>query len=186
MKPRIYTYKIIFPNQGWWYWGVHKERKYGEEYNGSPCTHREKWDNFYFEKQILEFFETWGEARKVEERLIKPDLNNPMCLNEGCNLKISLESTRKGGRTQGKVNAESGRMSEMGKVGGKLGSKEGKREGGRNGCRVAKSKSGRKNMLKLQRQRWKCLVTLRVMDPGNLTKHQRRNGIDTSLRERVQ
>ena len=186
MEPRIYTYKITFPHQGWWYWGVHKERKYGEKYNGSPCTHRKKWDNFYFEKQILEFFEDWEEACKVEERLIKPDLNNPMCLNEACGLKISLESSRKGGRVQGRVNAESGRMAEMGKVGGKLGSKEGKRRGGQNGCREAKRKSGRKNMLKLLSQRWKCLVTLRIMNPGNLTRWQNRNGVDTSLRERVQ
>ncbi len=84
MRPRIYTYKITFPSQGWWYWGVHKEKEYGEEYWGSPVTHREKWKWFKFEKQILECFDTYAEAREVELRLIKPDLNNPMCLNEGC------------------------------------------------------------------------------------------------------
>jgi len=84
MKPRIYTYKITFPSQGWWYWGVHKEKRYGEKYWGSPRAHVEKWKWFKFEKQILEFFDSYEEARKVEIRLILPDLNNPMCLNEGC------------------------------------------------------------------------------------------------------
>lgn len=84
IEPRSYTYKITFPSQGWWYWGVHKEKKAGEVYNGSPKIHAEKWDWFEFEKQILEYHETYEEAREAEIRLIKPDLNNPMCLNEGC------------------------------------------------------------------------------------------------------
>ena len=89
MGPRIYTYKITFPSQGWWYWGVHKERRYGEEYWGSPKAHAEKWKWFEFEKQILEFFDSYEEARKVEIRLIKPDLNNPLCLNESCGGEFS-------------------------------------------------------------------------------------------------
>jgi hypothetical protein len=89
MGPRIYTYKITFPSQGWWYWGVHKEKTFGEEYYGSPKSHAKKWKWFEFEKQILEFFDSYEEARKVEIRLIKPDLNNPMCLNEGCGGHIS-------------------------------------------------------------------------------------------------
>ena len=89
MEPRIYTYKITFPNQGWWYWGVHKERKYGEDYWGSPSSHKDKWDWFEFEKQILEFFDDYREANTVEQRLIKPDLNNPMCLNMSCGGSLS-------------------------------------------------------------------------------------------------
>ena len=107
MQPRIYTYKITFPYQGWWYWGVHKERKAGETYNGSPKVHRDKWNWFEYEKQILEYFDTYEEARSIEERLIRPDLNNPMCLNEGCGGEMSLALARAGGRVGGKAPASS-------------------------------------------------------------------------------
>ena len=103
MKPRIYTYKITFPHQGWWYWGVHKEQTFGESYDGSPTTHVEKRKNFEFEKQILEFFEDYNEARKVEKRLIDPDLNNPLCLNENSNGGFSLDAHSKGGKIGGKI-----------------------------------------------------------------------------------
>ena len=105
MKPRIYTYKITFPHQGWWYWGVHKEKKAGETYDGSPKVHKDKWNCFEYEKQILEYFDTYEEARSVEERLIKPDLNNPMCLNEGCGGEKSLALAQAGGRVGGKAPA---------------------------------------------------------------------------------
>jgi len=35
-EPRIYTYKITFEEIPDWYWGVHKERYFGEPYLGSP------------------------------------------------------------------------------------------------------------------------------------------------------
>jgi hypothetical protein len=95
-SPRIYTYKITFPYQGWWYWGVHKEKVHGEPYFGSPTTHKSKWDWFYHEIQILEFFDSWDEARIVEKRLIKPDLNNPNCLNENNCGGFSIQASKKG------------------------------------------------------------------------------------------
>lgn len=98
MQPRIYTYKITFEEIPHWYWGVHKERKFGELYLGSPKTHKWMW-NFYTPKiQILEFFpyadEGWKEANLVEDRLIEPDLNNPLCLNENYGGYISLATLR--------------------------------------------------------------------------------------------
>lgn len=99
LSPRIYTYKITFPYQGWWYWGVHKERVYGEPYFGSPKTHRQKWDWFYHEIQILEFFDSWDEARAVERRLIAADLNNPMCLNENNSGGFSIQASKKGNQS---------------------------------------------------------------------------------------
>ncbi len=125
MEPRIYTYKITFPNQGWWYWGLHKEEKHGETYDGSPKTHAEKWKNFEFEKQILEFFDDWDTARSVEKRLIDPDLNNPLCLNENSVGGFSLEALRKGG-----------------KIGGKNGSREDKVRAGKTGSREDKVRAG--------------------------------------------
>lgn len=100
-SPRIYTYKVTFPHQGWWYWGWHKERKLGENYSGSPKTHKEKWDNFEWEMQILEFFDCEVEAQKVENRLIRPDLNNPNCLNEHCGSVISSAACKRAGLTTG-------------------------------------------------------------------------------------
>lgn len=68
---------------------MHKEKKFGEEYWGSPSTHKDKWKYFEFEKQILEFFDDWEEAHRTEERLIKPDLSNPLCLNMSCSGSLS-------------------------------------------------------------------------------------------------
>ena len=114
MNPRIYTYKVTFPNQGWWYWGVHKEKRFGEPYFGSPSTHKQKWKDFYFEVQILECFETEEEAYSVERRLIKPDLNNPNCLNENVGGNISNLGRSKAGRK----NVESGHLQKISTLGG--------------------------------------------------------------------
>ena len=96
-SPRIYTYKVTFEEVPYWYWGVHKEKKYGEIYLGSPVTHRWMWEFYTPEIQVLEVFEDWEEALRVEKSLIKPDLNNPRCLNEHCGGHLSIESRIKGG-----------------------------------------------------------------------------------------
>ena len=154
MKPRIYTYKITFPHQKWWYWGVHKEEKHGETYDGSPTTHSEKWKNFEFEKQILEFFDDWDVARSVEKRLIGPDLNNPLCLNENSGGGFSLEASRKGGKIAGRISVESGHLQSISSKGGKI----------------------------TNSQKWRCLVTGYISSPGPLTCYQRARGIDTNQR----
>jgi hypothetical protein len=101
MQPRIYTYKITFEEIPHWYWGVHKEKRYNDGYSGSPITHRWMWEFYTPRIQILEVFpftdEGWKEALSVEKRLIKPDLNKPLCLNEGCGLGVSLEVSRRNG-----------------------------------------------------------------------------------------
>ena len=186
MKPRIYTYKITFPHQGWWYWGVHKEKTFGDSYDGTPKTHAEKWENFEFEKQILEFFDDWDVARSVEKRLIDPDLNNPMCLNENSNGGFSLAASSKGGQTQSREDKVKG---------GRNGNREGKSRGGRNSGRnnvesghlaSIRSKGGKIRAKKLNSQKWKCLVTGHISNPGALSGYQKARGIDTSLREKVE
>ena len=192
MKPRIYTYKITFPHQGWWYWGVHKEKTFGESYDGSPKTHLEKWENFEFEKQILEFFDDWNTARSVEKRLIDPDLNSPLCLNENSVGGFSLDASSKGGKIGGKNQsredkARGGKIgnregkSRGGKIGGKNGSREDKVRAGKNGNREGKSSGGKTTTS----QKWKCLVTGFVTNPGNLTRYQRARGINTNQRIRI-
>jgi hypothetical protein len=95
MEPRIYTYKITFEEVPHWYWGVHKEEKFNEEYWGTPVTNRRYWGWYTPKKQILEVFETteegWKKANEVEDRLIRPDLNNSLCLNEGIGGYVSLK-----------------------------------------------------------------------------------------------
>ena len=102
-SPRINTYKITFEEVPYYYYGVHKEKRFNEEYWGSPHTNKWAWEFYTPKKQILEFFEYsdegWLEAQKIEERLIKPFYNtDKWCLNACCGLKFSLELLRKNGR----------------------------------------------------------------------------------------
>jgi hypothetical protein len=98
-SPRIYTYKVTFEEIPHWYWGVHKEQKYDDGYLGSPVTHKWMWDFYTPHLQICEEFpytdEGWKEAHNIEDRMIRPDLNNPLCLNESCGGLVSLYSSRK-------------------------------------------------------------------------------------------
>lgn len=102
-SPRIYLYKITFEEVSYYYYGVHKEKKFDEHYIGSPITHKWMWDFYTPKKQILEFFEYndkgWLEAQEVEKRLIKPFYNtDKWCLNEHCGGKISLKVLSKAGK----------------------------------------------------------------------------------------
>jgi hypothetical protein len=109
MQPRIYTYKITFEEVPYWYWGVHKERKYNDGYMGSPKTHKWMWEFYTPKIQILEFFpytaEGWKKAQEIEKRLIRPDLNKVECLNESCGGSISLVKSSENGKEQGRLNA---------------------------------------------------------------------------------
>jgi hypothetical protein len=125
MNPRIYTYKITFEETPDWYWGVHKEKEYGEEYWGTPITHAWKWKFYTPKKQVLEEFdyseEGWKKANYIEDRLIRPDLNNPLCLNESCggysSLKIAKEAGKKGGLITSSI---PGHMEMAGRASGKV------------------------------------------------------------------
>jgi hypothetical protein len=209
MNPRIYTYKITFPHQGWWYWGWHKEKKFGEDYSGSPKTHRQKWEDFDWEIQILEFFECKIEAQKVEKRLIGPDLNNPMCLNESNGGEVSdrhgefvragikasetwVESARERARKQGRINVENGHLisiaAEGGRVCGKLHVESGHLQsishlGGKASKPTPKAIS---NLRKVQNQMWECTETGVIMNAGNLAKYHKKMNIDKTKRRRVE
>ena len=107
-SPRIYIYKITFEEVLYYYYGVHKERNYDEEYWGSPVTNKWCWELYTPKKQILELFdytdEGYIEAQKVEGRLIKPVFNtDKWCLNANCMGVFSLEQKRKAGKIGGKI-----------------------------------------------------------------------------------
>jgi hypothetical protein len=101
MQPRIYTYKITFEDVPYYYYGSKKERYFDQEYWGSPKTNKWCWELYTPKKQILELFdytdEGYEQCRKVEDRLIKPVLNDPWCLNEMCGGYYSLNVSRKSG-----------------------------------------------------------------------------------------
>jgi hypothetical protein len=102
-SPRIYIYKITFEEVLYYYYGVHKEKKYNEYYIGSPQTHKWCWNFYTPKKQILQFFEFsddgYLEAQEIEKRIIKPFYNtDKWCLNENCGGMISLDVLRSIGR----------------------------------------------------------------------------------------
>jgi len=127
MEPRIYTYKITFEEISHWYWGVHKEGEYGEDYWGTSVTNRRYWEWYTPEKQILEVFPTteegWKQANMVEDRLIRPDLNNPMCLNEGIGGYVSLRVLKDNNKIIHKEKNEEGKSVNAVKA-GKLAAKK--------------------------------------------------------------
>jgi len=121
MEPRIYTYKITFVGSDYFYFGVHKEKFFDEEYWGSPITHRAKWNEYVPQKEILKVFPSWEDARKAETELIKPHLNNPLCLNENCGGFYSLAVIREAGRKGGlKTASIPGHMTKAAKASGKV------------------------------------------------------------------
>jgi hypothetical protein len=214
LTPRIYTYKITFEEVPYWYWGVHKERKYKENYLGSPSTHKWAWKYYTPKIQILEIFEYseegWLEAQKVESRLIKPDLNNPLCLNESVGIKRSIrvcreagkkgaeeskkvitkeqrvENGRKGGLVRAAQGATPPRSRESCSKGGKAAAakiNEKRKKDGTLGeyCSVAGKVGGRVT----SSQRWMCLVSGKISNAAALAKWQRNRGIDVSLRLRI-
>jgi hypothetical protein len=231
---RIYTYKITFEEVPYYYYGSKKERYFNEYYMGSPYTHKWCWDFYTAKKQILELFdytdEGYIECRKVENRLIRPILNNPWCLNSHCGGNYSLEICSK----NGKKGSETQRELEIGiyalttkqrQENGRKGNKEGKQLSGikmgnlayknkigihsftseqhsQNGIKGGtkskelgvgmfsiseerKSKISSGNATKVNSQRWMCLETEYVTNPGALSKYQKARGIDTSERVRI-
>ena len=134
MQPRIYTYKITFEEVPYYYYGSKKEKRYNEEYWGSPITNKWCWELYTPKKQILELFDYtddgYTECLKVENRLIKPFLNDPLCLNERCGAIISLDVLRKNARKKvenkiGIFALSSEELSELGKKGGSIGGSKG-------------------------------------------------------------
>lgn len=148
-SPRIYTYKITFEEVLYYYYGVHKEKKFGEYYMGSPITHKWCWELYTPKKKILELFdytdEGWIEAQEIEKRLIKPVYNTDRwCLNENCMGIYSLRQASKAGKIGGNKNKELGlgicgltpeQRSENGKKYGHIGGKI-------NGLRHKENKTG--------------------------------------------
>ena len=200
--PRIYTYKITFEEVPYYYYGVHKEKKFNEYYMGSPVTNKWCCDFYTPEKQILEFFphteSVWLEAQEVETRLIKPVFTNDgWCLNRSCGGIVSMDQLIKGGKKTyelklGVHNLTREQLIEIGK-------KTPKEQLIQNGKKVYELKlgahsltrkqlieNGRKGAIITQSQKWQCTVTGHVSTPGGLSSYQKARNINTSNRIRIQ
>jgi hypothetical protein len=136
-SPRIYIYKITFEEVPYYYYGSKKEKKFDEEYWGSPVTNKWCWKLYTPKKQILELFEFsdegYIEALEIESRLIKPVFNtDKWCLNENCGGIMSLPQKSRAGKMGGQKTYEMGvgvhgrtkeQIIEDSKIGGKIGGK---------------------------------------------------------------
>jgi hypothetical protein len=200
-SPRIYLYKITFEEVFYYYYGVHKEKRYNEYYMGSPITHKWMWNFYTPKKQILEIFpftdDGWLESRKVEDRLIKSVYNtDKYCLNESCGGKVSLEICRNSGKITGKKNKELGlgvcgrtkeQMTEDGRMGGKISGKKSKELGiGIHGrTKEQMTEDGKKGNKIVNSQKWECCETGYVSTAAGISQYQKARGIDTSKRVRI-
>lgn len=202
--PRIYTYRISFEEVPYYYYGVHKEKEFNEEYWGSPVTHKWYWETYTPKKEILEYFDDWEEASKVEQRIIKEFYDNDKwCLNENCAGYMSLKLRSEAGKIGGKI--ASAKCKELG-IGIFGMSSEKRTEIAKKSARQAKkNKTGifaltkqqivenakkgaaanKDNFLEMSKQKWKCLETGKVSSPGALSKYQNARGIDTSKRVKI-
>jgi len=97
-----YTYRINFVS-GHYYFGYHKGSGLDDGYFGSPVTHKERWMTTMYSKTILRVFNTKEEAWKAEVELIRPQLADPLCLNENCGGYLSSEACKRGHATQKKL-----------------------------------------------------------------------------------
>jgi hypothetical protein len=194
MQPRIYTYKITFEEIPYWYWGVHKEKRYNDNYLGSPYTHKWVW-NFYTPYiQILEIFpytsEGWIEACKVEQRIIIPDLNKPFCLNERAGSVRSLEVIRRCAKAGGdkiyknKIGIHARTVEQM-----SIDSKKGNKKPG--GLKTKENKLGifgrskaeikidsQKGAASTNLQKWKSTVDGFISTAGGVAMHNKVNNWD--------
>jgi hypothetical protein len=204
-SPRIYTYKITFEEVPYYYYGVHKEKKYNEEYWGSPVANKWCWKLYTPKKQILEFFEFsdegWNTANEVERSLIRHFFNDDKwCLNENCSGTMSLRQRSKAGKIGGQVGYK--KAKELG-VGIFALTKEQLSETAKKTAKKAKenkigifaltsqelSENGRKGGIKsskrLNSEKWMCLETGMISTIGPLTRYQRVRGIDTSKKVKI-
>jgi len=215
MQPRIYTYKITFEEVPYYYYGSKKEKVFDEEYWGSPVTNKWCWELYTPKKQILELFdytdEGYEECRIVEDRLIKPVLNDPWCLNESCGGNYSLKIRRTTGNKsflnkkglfslseeiKRKNNKENGRKLKEFKKGIFGRSLEQMTEDGKiGGIKIKENKigifsrslekmseDGKKGAKITNSKKYKCIITGFISTSGPLTRYQRKREIDPSNR----
>ena len=208
MKPRVYLYKITFEEIPDWYWGIHKERRFGEIYLGSPVTHAWKWEFYTPYLQVCQEFdysdEGWKKAKETETKIISQDLDTPLCLNECAGGATSLKTKSKGGKSsfEKKVGVHALPTEVRREIGRKSAAKqtlEDKRKGGRSTaerkvgvCGRSKEKmsqdgkkGGKKAGLVTSSQVWLSLVDGYRGSAAVVARHNKLRGWDPSARVRL-
>ena len=199
-SPRIYLYKITFEEVSYYYYGVHKEKKFGEEYWGSPVANKWCWDFYTPKKQILQIFtytdKGYIEAQEIEKRIIAPVLDDKLCLNENVGGKFSIKIHRETGKMiyemrigiHGRTKEQ---MSEDGKKGGSISGKKHKQNKtgvcGRSREEIIQGgvNWGKKGSKNTNSQKWMCLETGYITNAGALSRYQKARGIDISKRKQI-
>ena len=208
-SPRIYVYKITFLEVPHYYYGAHLEKVFNEYYMGSPETHKNFWKLYTPQKELIKEFpytdEGWLEALDFEDSLIEPVYNiDPLCLNEHCGGKVSLDVCRKTGRRNYElglgIHAQTKKERiENGKRGYENGlanfSKEERIENGKKsgqrcyelgvGIHALTKEERIENGKKTSSQVWECTVTGYRSTPAGLSSYQKARGIDTKNRRRI-
>jgi hypothetical protein len=183
---RYYTYKITFKDLPcYFYYGKHKNK--GKPYYGSPVTWRHLWDQFEPEVQILQWYETAEEARLAEEAIIKCTWGNKYSLNENWGGCFSEEVCKRNGKKISAFGLSFITPQILSENGKKNMTPEKARGYGKRNMTPEKARGyGKANGKESCGQRWKCLVTGYVSNPGGLSAYQKSRGIDTSLRAKVE
>lgn len=91
---KYYTFRVLFAD-GFYYYARKTSRSAlppeCDGYYGTPITHKEKWlTTIHCKDEIVEYL-TFEEMALAEISLIRPCLNDPMCLNECCGGLLSLD-----------------------------------------------------------------------------------------------
>jgi hypothetical protein len=213
MNLRIYTYKITFLETPHYYYGVHKEKVFDEEYLGSPITHKWMWNFYTPEKQILQVFdftdEGYVEAQEVEKRIIRQFIGDKWCLNENCGGIFSLKSCSDAGKKGSLVTMKKGvglfgmdkethikgskkgtQTQKKNKIGLFGASREQLIEWGKRGALGQSKKelceAGKKGAQKSNSQKWKCTITGYISNAGGLASYHKSKGIDCLNRIKIQ
>jgi hypothetical protein len=196
-----YFYKIINKLNGKFYFGVHKTYNLDDGYMGSGkrlIYAKEKYGIENFKKEIIEFFDTYEEALKLEEFIVNEELiSNNDCYNlkigggsgwEYVNrTKILTESMRKHLSNIGKWKNKEKRlkilesipMEKRKKIGKKLGDKF----GGQNKLSNYQIKERLNLIENIDLTKWGWVK--KVSEKLNLTHTQSRRFIDKYYKEEV-
>lgn len=214
--PRIYVYKVTFEEVPYFYIGVHKEKKFNERYFGSPCKNKWCWDFYTPEKQILEVFEYsndgWLKALEIEKKLIRYFFKaDKWCLNRSCGGGISLEELKKSGLRNKDLGIGIFSMTKEEKIEAQKKSDKKAKENGNgiysltpDGIKKAAQRGGQRTKelgvgycglsfeersaagKKSGAQKWMCLETGYICNAGPLSLYQRKRGIDTNKRIKLE
>ena len=110
---KYYTYAIYFVD-GYYYYGYSKYKGKNpliDGYYGSPVTHKEKWSNTMYWKEITGVYDTLEEVTFAEQEAIRPVFReDPLCLNAACNGLFSKEANSLGGQVAGMIAVKSGQL----------------------------------------------------------------------------